>query len=90
MEELPQVGWGVLAEEKGHWFVAGAACQLWLADVVVRPIPSDQFATYAEPGQVKVIWTLEADPLDEARCRFSTETRAVATDDEAKAKFRRC
>jgi hypothetical protein len=89
VEELLRIGWGVLAEEKGRWLVAGAVCQPWLADVIMRPLPPDRFAAYCEPGQVKIVWTLEADPLGEARCRFSTETRAVGTDAEAKAKFRR-
>ena len=89
VEELLQMGWGALAEEKDRWLVAGAACQPWLADVVMRPIPPERFAAYSEPGQVKIIWTMEADPLDDARCRFSTETRAVGTDDEAGVRFRR-
>ncbi len=89
VDELLQMGWGILAEEKGRWFVAGAACQPWLADVVMRSLPPDQFAAYSEPGQVKIIWTLEAERLDDARCLFSTETRAVGTDDEAQARFRR-
>lgn len=55
----------------------------------MTPIPPDRFAAYAKPGQVKIIWTMEADPLDAARCRFSTETRAVGTDSEAEARFRR-
>jgi GTP cyclohydrolase II len=37
---------------------------------------------------VKVLWTLEAEPLHEARSRFATETRAVGTDAQAQAKFR--
>jgi len=89
VEELLRMGWGILAEEKDRWIVAGTVCQPWQADVVMRPIPPDQFAAYSEPGQVKIIWTLEADPLDDARCRFSTETRAVGTDADARARFRR-
>jgi hypothetical protein len=88
VEELLQMGWGILAEEKDRWQVAGAVCQPWLADVVMRPIPPDRFAAFSEPGQVKIIWTMEADPLDDSRCRFSTETRAVGTDDGAKARFK--
>jgi hypothetical protein len=82
------MGWGVLAQEVDRWFVAGTVCQPWLADVVMRPIPAEKFADYCEPSHVKIIWTLEAEPLGEARCRFATETRAVATDSEAQAKFR--
>jgi hypothetical protein len=46
----------------------------------MRPIPPAQFVEYFEPNQVKIIWTLEAELLGEAHCRFATETRAVATD----------
>jgi hypothetical protein len=37
---------------------------------------------------VKIAWTLEAEPLEPALTRFSHETRAVATDGEARTKFR--
>ena len=83
------MGWGVLAEEPHRWLVAGTVCRPWLADVVMTPISPAQFAAYSEPDQVKIIWTLEAESLGEARSRFATETRAAATDSEAKAKFRR-
>jgi hypothetical protein len=84
-----RMGWGVLAEEPDRWFVAGTVCRPWLADVVMTPIPPTHFAAYAEPDQVKIIWTLEAESLGEARSRFATETRAVGTDGPAQAKFRR-
>jgi hypothetical protein len=77
------------ASEPNRWFVAGAVCQPWLADVIMTPIPSAQLAGYSEPEKVKVIWTLEVEPLGEARSRFATETRAVGTDCQAKGKFRR-
>lgn len=83
-----RMGWGVLAEEPNRWFVAGTVCRPWLADVVMRPIPPAQFAAYSEPDQVKIIWTIEAESLGEARSRFATETRAAGTDGEARAKFR--
>jgi hypothetical protein len=83
------LGWGCLADEPGHVFVAGAACQPWLADVVFSPIALEQFAAYAEPDQVKIAWTLEAEALGPALTRFATETRVVATDAQARAKFRR-
>jgi hypothetical protein len=52
------------------------------------PIPPDVFASYAEPGQVKIAWTLEAESLGPALTRFVHETRVVATDAGARAKFR--
>ena len=84
-----RMGWGVLAAESDRWFVAGAVCQPWLADVVMMPIPPDEFAGYSEPDRVKIIWTLEVEPVGEALTRFTTETRAMGTDDQAQAKFRR-
>jgi hypothetical protein len=57
--------------------------------VVFSAIPPEQFATYAGPDQVKIAWTLEAEALGPALTRFATETRVVATDAQARAKFRR-
>ena len=74
------IGWGVLAEHPGREIVLGAVTQPWLADVVFRPLPPNAFSAFNEPGFVKIAWTLRADPVDEARSVFRTETRAVATD----------
>lgn len=89
VEGMLKMGWGVLAWEPDRWFVAGTVCQPWLGDVVMTPIPPTRFAGYSEPDQVKIIWTLEAELLGEARSRFTTETRAVGTDCRAQSKFRR-
>jgi hypothetical protein len=89
VEVMLRMGWGILAGEPNRWFVAGTACQPWLADVVMTPIPPAQFAGYSEPDQVKIIWTLEVESLGEARSRFATETRAVGTDCQAQGQFRR-
>ena len=89
LDEMLQMGWAILAQAQDRWLVMGTVCQPWVADVVMRPLPPGRFAACAEPGQVKIVWTLEAEPLDEARCRFTTETRAAGTDAEAQARFRR-
>jgi hypothetical protein len=52
-------------------------------------IPAGEFASYREPDQVKIAWTLEAEELSAEATRFAQETRAVATDEEARRKFRR-
>jgi hypothetical protein len=46
------------------------------------------FAAFDEPGYVKIAWTLRADPAGTGSV-FRTETRAVATDAVARARFRR-
>jgi len=38
---------------------------------------------------VKIVWTLRADPVDVVHSTFRTETRAIATDAEARRNFRR-
>lgn len=87
--ELLGIGWERLAEEPGRFFVAGAACRPWLADVTFEPIAARAFAAYAEPDRVKIAWTLEAEPRGPALTRFATETRVVATDAQAQQEFRR-
>jgi len=87
--EMLGMGWGRLAEERDRYFVAGAACQPWRADVVFSPIPPERFAAFADPDRVKIAWTLEAETIEPALTRFATETRAVATDESARRKFRR-
>jgi hypothetical protein len=86
---LLQMGWGILAEEPSRLLVAGSVCQPWRGDVVFAPIAPARFASYAEPDQVKIAWTLEVEPLGTGLARLATETRAVATDAGARLKFRR-
>ena len=87
--EVMGLGWGVLAHRQGREIVMGAAVQPWKADVRFRAIPPEQFAEFAEPDLVKIAWTLEAEPLGHAMSRFASETRAVATDEAARARFLR-
>ena len=85
---MTAMGWACLADRPGRYYIGGAACQPWLADVIFSPIPAEEFVDYTEPDQVKIAWTLEAESLGPALTRFSTETRVVATDDQARARFR--
>jgi hypothetical protein len=89
LQEALGMGWGVLARDPGRLFVAGAQCQPWLADVTFTPIPVPEFAVYQEPNRVKIAWTLEVEPMSSTSARLATETRAVATDPEARRRFRR-
>jgi len=66
----------------------GAATQPWHANPVFRAIPPEDFASFQEPDFVKIVWTLRADAGGDGDSRFRTETRAVATDAGARAKFR--
>lgn len=87
--DMQALGWGVLAHVPGREFVAGAVTRPWEANVVFRPLPPEQFAAFAEPGYVKIAWTLRADEVDATHSILRTETRAVATDATARSAFRR-
>jgi hypothetical protein len=89
LAETQSLGWQVLAENPGREIVMGAVAKPWEADVTFRGVPADQFASFAEPGFVKIAWTLRADPNSSGGSIFRSETRAVATDPFARAKFRR-
>jgi hypothetical protein len=83
------IGWRVLTDVPDREVVVGAVTQPWLADVVFRPLPADEFAAFHEPDYVKIAWTLRADPDGPGRSILRTETRAVATDDVSRGKFLR-
>jgi hypothetical protein len=89
LEEVKELGWGVLAELPGREIVMGAITKPWEPNPVFRALPSDEFQAFQEPGYVKIIWTLRANPDGNGQSIFRTETRAVATDVEARRKFRR-
>ena len=83
------LGWGVLAEVPDREIVMGAVTKPWEPDVTFLTLSPDAFAAFREPGFVKIAWTLRVDPIDGATSMFRTETRAVATDGLARARFRR-
>jgi hypothetical protein len=83
------LGWGTLAEIPGREIVMGAVTKPWNANVSFQSLPPDAFASFVSPGFVKIAWTLRADPVDASHSMFRTETRAVATDAAARARFRR-
>jgi hypothetical protein len=88
-EQMRSIGWDVLAEVPGREIVFGAVAKPWDADPGFRPVGSAFFAGFDEPGYVKIIWTLRADPAAGGACVFRTETRATATDPTSRARFRR-
>jgi len=89
LSAVQALGWGVLAVLPGREVVMGAVTKPWEPNVTFRAVPPDAFATFSEPGFVKIAWTLRADPTDPRTCVFRTETRAIATDTTARARFRR-
>ena len=88
VDQMQSIGWVVLAERPGREIVFGSVTQPWQATPVFRSVPAGEFLAFAEPGYVKIIWTLRADPIDHARSSFHTETRVCTTDAAARRRFR--
>lgn len=88
LSQVVSLGWGVLADTPGE-IVMGAVTQPWEADVTFKALSPEEFAAFNEPGYVKIVWSLRADPGTTDGSVFRTETRAVATDALARTKFRR-
>jgi hypothetical protein len=89
LAEVQSLGWRVLAELPGREIVIGAFTKPWEPNPVFRGLAPDEFTKFKDPGYVKIIWTLRADAVGNTESIFRTETRAVATDSEARKKFRR-
>jgi hypothetical protein len=87
-ETLDQ-GWGVLAEVPDREIVIGAYTQPWHEHVTFHPLPPEEFAAFREPGYVKIVWTLAAEPARPGESWFVTRTRVAATDPGSRKKFRR-
>ena len=97
LAQVTAIGWRVLAEVPDREVVVGAVTQPWMPNVVFRGIPPEEFRAFREPGYVKIVWSLRADPrgsglqpepASDTESVFRTETRVVTTDDEARSKFR--
>jgi hypothetical protein len=88
LEQMQSIGWVVLAEHYGRELVMGAVTQPWEAAPIFRSIPASEFREFAEPGYVKIAWTLRADPVDREHSVFHTETRVSTTDADARHRFR--
>jgi hypothetical protein len=88
LAETTAMGWRVLAGDPGREIVVGAVTKPWEANVTFKGLEPDAFTAFDEPGYVKIAWTLRADRVDEAHAIFRTETRALATDASARARFR--
>jgi hypothetical protein len=87
--ETQSLGWGVLANIPGREVVVGSVTKPWEANVTFHALKPDQFAAFSESGYVKIAWTLRADAISPTESLFRTETRAIATDQTARARFRK-
>jgi hypothetical protein len=89
LAQMQSIGWVVLAERAGREIVLGAVTRPWDAAPTFRSVPAHQFAAFREPGYVKIVWNLRADPLGPTDTMFHTETWVATTDSESRKRFRK-
>ena len=87
LRQMESIGGVVLAERAGREIVMGAVTKPWESDTSFRSIPAGEFAAFREPGYVKIVWNLRADPIDARASMFHTETRVSTTDVQAREQF---
>jgi hypothetical protein len=88
LEQMQSIGWVVLAERANREIVLGSVTRPWEPEPEFRSVPAAEYLEFSEPGYVKILWTLRAEPLGDGESMFHTETRVATTDAEARAKFR--
>jgi hypothetical protein len=82
-------GFQVLADHPPHEVAVGAVGKVWQTEIpFVHVADADAFATFAEPGYVKVAWALRVLPWG-GGARVELELRVDATDEESWRRFRR-
>jgi hypothetical protein len=87
LAQTQALGWRELARVPDREVVMGAVTKPWESNPTFRGIPPEQFRAFDEPGYVKIVWTLRAEPRS-GGSTFHTETRVLATDRDARRRFR--
>lgn len=86
LKYMQSLGWGKLSETPGQEIVMGAVTQPWIANPIFRALAPGGFATYVEPGNIKIAWGIRADAAP-GGALLTTETRTLATDVESRKRF---
>jgi hypothetical protein len=89
LAQVKALGWGTLAERPEREIVMGAVTKPWEPNPVFHALPPEAFARFAEPDNVKIAWSVAAEPTADGGSLFRTETRAVALGPGGRRKFRR-
>jgi hypothetical protein len=87
LDEMVRIGFVRLGERPGEEVVVGAIGRFW-SPTGNRPVATDDFTAFAEPGYAKAALNFTVTP-ERGGSRIATETRIVGTDAAATRKFRR-
>lgn len=89
LDDLPRIGFVILAEDPGREIVLGLVGRFWRARGGLRRVAPGEFDAFAEPGFAKAAWNFLVEPAGGGRSAVSTETRVVTTDPASLRSFRR-
>jgi hypothetical protein len=80
-------GFQILSNDPPHELTVGAIGKVWQPDITFVHVPDAlRYASFAEPGFIKVAWSLRVESL-ESSARLSLELRVDATDATSWSKF---
>ncbi|MET0387395.1 MAG: hypothetical protein ABW321_15610 [Polyangiales bacterium] len=83
-------GFQLLVEVPPDELVVGAIGKVWQPHIpFVHVADAPAFASFREPGFIKVAWALQVEPRGETHTRLKVEVRVDATDDAAWRAFNR-
>ncbi|HUJ13039.1 MAG TPA: hypothetical protein VL284_04535 [Thermoanaerobaculia bacterium] len=88
VDQMKSIGWEVLEETDGQEIVFGIAAQPWLPSAGFRTVPAALFATFNDPGWVKIAFNVSVEEAPRGGSLVRTETRASTTNAEARQRFR--
>ena len=87
-EAAREIGWVILSEVPGRSIVFAAVTKPWESNPHFIGLGPEEFKAFNDPGFVKIIFSIETDPLMLYTSVFRTCTRVATTDREARRRFR--
>jgi hypothetical protein len=91
LRDLPSMGWMLLGERPSVELVFGQVDKIWRprGGSPSEPVTRAQFAAFDQPGFAKLVESTRVDPYGRWSSIVTTETRALATDQDSQRRFRR-
>lgn len=89
LDDAVRSGFVLLSEDRGGHIVLGAVGKLWQPRVELLPLDREEFLTFNQAKYVKAVFGFVLKRYGEDRTALKHESRFLATDDSARAHFRR-
>jgi hypothetical protein len=79
----------LLGERPGEQLALGLVGKFWRPVIQYAELDAEQYNTFAQPGWAKTVHALSVTALDDEHTMLRAEMRTVATDEQARRRFRR-